>query len=610
MPFRLRLDPRLLAATVLLACATTAAKPPPAAAETSAGSSTSAAVDQGPEAFRRLLDEIWDSAMALHPETVTWVGDPRYNDRWSDLTPEAIHAEEDAKRRYLARLDAFDPSLLPDEDRITREMLTRELRLDLEEARFDTWTMPLNTQFGLHVIPAGMPALLPFKSAKDYDDWIRRLRAIPKLFAELEANLRVGIAKGRVPPRYIVQKLTDPARRLAAAPADHSPFAAPLARMPGDVPDPEKQRIRAELVAAVEQDVNPAYARLARFLDTEYMAAARTEDGIWSIPDGDAVYALDVRRMTTTSLTPDEIHAIGLREVARIEREMLGIARARGFSDLASFNAALEKDPALRPRSAEQLLQLYRGYIDAVSARLPQLFGRLPKAPVVVEAIEPYREKEAAGAEYRIPAPSRPGVVVVNTGELEKRKLVGVEATAYHEGVPGHHMQLAIAQELAMHPLRRHGGPAAFVEGWGLYAEGLGKEIGMYADPISNYGPLEAEIWRAIRLVVDTGVHAKRWSRQQVVDYFRAHSSIDEVDIQAETDRYISWPGQALAYMIGNLKIRELRERARTALGPAFDVRAFHDEVLGSGALPLDVLERQIDRWIAARRSPPAPPPR
>jgi uncharacterized protein (DUF885 family) len=331
----------------------------------------------------------------------------------------------------------------------------------------------------------------------------------------------------------------------------------------------------------------------------------RTEVGLWSLPDGEARYAFRVKNSTTTDMTPEQIHQIGLREVARIEGEMLQVAKKLGYSDLKSLNAAIEKNPDLHAHSKQQILDLYKQHIDAMYTKLPQLFGRLPKAKVEVLPTEAFREKEASSAEYNQGTPdgSRPGRVQVNTSDPEKRKIINIESTAYHEGVPGHHMQITIAQELpTLPPFRQQGAYTAFDEGWALYAERLGKEVGFYQDTYSDYGRLQDEMLRAIRLVVDTGLHYKRWSRDQVVQFFHDHSAIDEVEVQSETDRYIVWPGQALAYKVGQMKILELRERAHKALGDRFDIRAFHDEVLGAGALPMDVLEKRIDAWIAAQK--------
>jgi len=360
------------------------------------------------------------------------------------------------------------------------------------------------------------------------------------------------------------------------------------------------------MLAAIGKHVLPAYQRFARFMEATYVPAGRPEPGIATLPEGAKYYRFLIRRTTNTDLTPEQIHQIGLRQVAEIERQMTAIASRLGAADLESFNAKVQGDPALRARSREQILDLYRGYIDGMYAKLPELFGRLPKAKVAVVPVEAFREKEAPGANYQPGNDdgSRPGRVQVDTYDPTARKTISMESTAYHEGVPGHHLQISIAQELpTLPPFRQHGIYTAFVEGWALYSERLGKDVGFYTNPYNDYGRLQDEMLRAIRLVVDTGFHYKRWTREQVVQFFHDHSALDEVEVQNETDRYIVWPGQALAYMVGQLKILELRDRARRELGARFDVRAFHDEVLGAGALPLDVLEARIDRWIAASKA-------
>ena len=345
--------------------------------------------------------------------------------------------------------------------------------------------------------------------------------------------------------------------------------------------------------------------KFARFVKEEYAPKGRLEPGMWSLPDGNARYAAQVKRLTTTDKTPEEIHRIGLQQVAELERQMMVIAKKQGFTDLKAFNASIEKNPKLHYQSREQILELYRKYIAGMKPKLPELFGRLPKADVEVDAVETFREKEASGAQYNQGAKdgSRPGRVMVNTSEPEKRQFISTESTAYHEGVPGHHLQISIAQELdELPPIRQQTNYGAYVEGWALYSERLGKEVGFYQDPYSDYGRLQDEMLRAIRLVVDTGFHAKKWTREQVVQFFHDHSATAEVEVQSETDRYIAWPGQALGYKMGQLKILELRERAKKALGSRFDVREFHDQVLGAGALPLDVLEQRIDAWIAGKK--------
>jgi uncharacterized protein (DUF885 family) len=446
--------------------------------------------------------------------------------------------------------------------------------------------------------------LLSFETVKDYDDYAARLRKLPAMLGLTIGHMRNGMKRGAMPPRFLLEKVAAQAENIAAQKPEETPFAQPLERAP-------EARIRNEYLTIIREAVLPAYARFARFVRDEYAPKGRTQAGIWSIPQGNELYAFRARRSTTTNQSPEEIHQIGLREVARIEGEMLQIARKLGYNDLPSFNRAVEANPDLKAKSRQQLIDLYRRYIDQMWTQLPKLFGRLPKAQLEVMPVQEFREKEAAGASYEQGTPdgSRPGHVMVNTGDFASRKIISAESTAYHEGVPGHHMQIAIAQELyGIPPFRQQLGHTAFVEGWALYSERLGKEVGFYQDPYSDYGRLQDEMLRAIRLVVDTGLHAKKWNREQVVQFFHDHSALDEVDLQSETDRYIVWPGQALGYKIGQLKILELRERAKKELGDRFDIRAFHDEVLGSGSLPMRILEARIDEWIGKRASRPQSP--
>jgi uncharacterized protein (DUF885 family) len=502
----------------------------------------------------------------------------------------------------LARFEAIDTTGFPEQEVLNRTLMVRNLREYLDGARFRPWLMPVTQIEGFHLETAQLPAFLTYENAKDYRDLISRYRKLPAFFDQEMAHMRAGMAAGLMPPRFLLEKVVAQVEGMATVKPEESPFAEPLSRFPEGLSAAEKERLRGELLAAIREAVLPSYARFAEFLKKEYVPKGRSEPGLWSVPGGAEMYAFAVRQYTTTGLGPEEIHQIGLREVARIEGEMLVIAKKLGFTDLKSFNAAIEKNPDLRAKSGQQLLDLYRQYIDQMYTRLPELFGRLPKGRLEVVPTEPYREKEASSAEYIQGAPdgSRPGRVMINTGDATARKIFNVESTAYHEGVPGHHLQIALTQELAeLPPFRQHGIITAFVEGWALYTERLGKEVGFYRDPYSDYGRLQDEMLRAIRLVVDTGLHHKRWTRDQVVQFFRDHSALDEVEIQSETDRYIVWPGQALAYKIGQMKIAELRERAQQALGPRFDIRAFHDEVLGAGALPLDLLEERIDSWLS-----------
>jgi uncharacterized protein (DUF885 family) len=416
--------------------------------------------------------------------------------------------------------------------------------------------------------------------------------------------METGVEDHRVPPRYLLEKVVDQVKDLATQKPEDSPLAAPLKKFPASIPAPEQERIKTEMLAAIEKEVLPAYQRFERFLEVTYVPAGRNEPGISALPDGAKYYAFLVRRTTTTDLTPDQIHKIGEQEVAKDEADMLTIAKKLGFADLKTFEAFVKTDPKLKPTSREQILDAYRSYLGPMKAKLPELFGRLPKTGFEVAAVPEYTEKTAPPAYYEAGTPdgSRPGRIRVNTFNPTGRNLAEMEDVAYHEGLPGHHLQISIAQELTDVPeFRKFGGYAAFQEGWGLYAERLGKDVGFYKDPYSDYGRLQGDIWRAIRLVVDTGVHSEHWTRQQMVDYFHDHSAINETSVQSETDRYIAWPGTALSYKIGQMKILELRDKAQKALGPKFDIKAFHDEVLDAGALPLDVLEARVNDWIAAQ---------
>lgn len=566
---------------------------------------SAADLDRRRKALSDLLDEHWEYVMKQNPEYASILGDKRYNDQISDVSEAAVKREQAATKKWLARFRAIDTTAFSETERLNRDLMVRDLEQGTQWAQFRTWQMPVNQMGGIHLGAAQFPSLLSFTTVKDYDDYVTRLGKFPKSMGDTIDNMRKGMANRLMPPQFLLEKVAEQAANIASTPAETSPFAGPLEKIPDAFSAQEKERIRAAVLGAINTHVIPAYTRFAKFVKDEYAPKGRTDVGVWALPDGRQRYAFMARNSTTTNLTPDEIHEIGLREVARIEGEMLAIAKKLGFDDLKTFNASLETNPAVRAKSGQDIIDAYKRYTDQMYAKLPQLFGRLPKAPMEIVPTPSFREKEASGAEYNTPAPdgSRPGRVYVNTYEADKRKTISFESTAYHEGVPGHHMQLAIQQELGELPkFRQQGGETAFVEGWALYSERLGKEVGFYQDPYSDYGRLNDEMLRAIRLVVDTGLHHKRWTRDQVVQFFRDHSAIDEVEIQSETDRYIVWPGQALAYKIGQLKILELRERAQRELGAKFDIRGFHDEVLGAGSLPLQTLEERIERWIAARK--------
>ena len=552
------------------------------------------------KALNAIFEAYWQEQLKHDPEFASILGDKRYNDQISDYSVKAVNDGLGREENILTQLMAIDPAGLTNEEKTGRDLLLRQFAEDEEAAEFKEWEM----EGGIATTYPQLAARLSFATVKDYDDWIARLHAIPKAFEQVSTNLSIGMEDHRVPPRYLLEKSLEEVKLLANQKPEDSPLAASLKSFPAAIPANERERIKGEMLEAIGKEVQPAYLRFARFLEVSYIPAGRLEPGISALPDGAKYYQFLIRHHTTANLTAEEIHKIGLDEVKRDEAEMLTIAQKLGFQDLKSFRASLKTNPKLHPASAEALLDAYRGYLGPMQARLPQLFGRLPKANFEVDPVPDYMEKTAAPAYYEAGAPdgSRPGRLMINTYNAASRNLYNAEATAYHEGLPGHHLQISIAQELEGVPaFRKYQHYTAYTEGWGLYAERLGKDAGFYQDPYSEYGRLENDAWRAIRLVVDTGVHSQHWSRQQMVDYFHDHSAMDETSIQTEVDRYISWPGQALAYKVGELKILEVRERAKKALGDKFDLRAFHDQVLDTGALPLDVLSDRIDAWIASR---------
>ena len=565
-------------------------------------------LDMRRAAFQKLLDEQWEYTLSHSPEFASILGDKRWNDKSSDMSVAEILRDQEMDRTFLKKFEAIDPTGFPEQEALTRTLLIRNYRESIEDEHWKNWEMPVTQISGLHLNAPQLVSLLPFDTVKDYGDYTARLKALPRQMEDVTDRMRRGMAEGLMPPKFLLAKVADQTDAIASQKPEDSPFAVPLSKIPASFSAEDRERLRSQIVGAIRDSVQPCYGRFARFVRDEYAPRGRTEPGMWSLPDGLARYATVVQRQTTTDKPPEEIHRIGLEQVSRIEKEMGEVATKLGFADWKALHASIDKDPKRHFHTREEIVALYRKYIDQMKPQLPKLFGRLPKADVVVMPVESFREKEASGAQYNQGTPdgSRPGHVMVNTADAESRKTISVESTAYHEGVPGHHLQISIAQELeGLPPVRQQSFYTAFVEGWALYSERLGKEIGFYQDPYSDFGRLQDEMLRAIRLVVDTGLHSKKWTRQQVVDFFHAHSAIDEVEVQTETDRYISDPGQALAYMIGQLKILELRARAQKELGAGYDVRAFHDAVLGAGALPLDVLEARIDGWVAREKNRP-----
>ena len=557
-------------------------------------------------ALNSLLKEQWEYTMRTSPEWASLLGDKRYNDKWSDFSQAGIDADLKASADFLKRFEALDTSGFPLQEQLNRELMVRQLSQNLEGARFKDWEMPLAQNSGIHVDGPMIISALNFETVKDYEDYIKRLHALPKLFEQTRVQMDKGVQDKLMPPKFLIPKIVKQCEDVAAMKPADSPYAEPLKKFPKEFSAADKARLSKEVLAAVQKDVAPAYKKLAVYTKTKYLPHGRKEVGMWSLPEGAARYAYKAKSSTTTEMSPEEIHQLGLSEVARIENQMLQTAQKLGYKDLKTFNKAVADNPALHPKSRQEIIDLYQKYTDQMYTQLSQQFGVLPKGKVEIKPVEEFREKGASAAAYMPGSPDgkRPGRVMVNTGDFAHRSIIDIETTALHEGVPGHHMQLTIAQEIQGLPdFRQQGNYTAYAEGWALYSERLGEELGFYKDPYSYYGHLQDEMLRAIRLVVDTGLHYKKWNRQQVVDFFHDHSGIEEVEVQSETDRYIVWPGQALGYKIGQLKILALRDYARKELGEGFDIRKFHDQVLGAGALPMDVLETHVKDWVAAEKA-------
>jgi uncharacterized protein (DUF885 family) len=558
------------------------------------------------EQLHSLFDEKWQYELRTSPESATALGDNRYNDRLSDYSAEFYRKDLEESRKFLARFEALPTAGLSPQDRLSRELMIRNLREQIEGAEFKAWEMPVSQNGGPQIELPDLITITPFNTTDDYENYISRLKQIPRVFEQVTANLEQGMKDGLMPPRFLLEKVAPQAEDVADKRGENSPFFDPLEKFPSSISSADQDRLRKEALAAINNQIIPAYQRFADFMRKDYAPHGRTQPGIWALPNGEKRYRFAVRRMTTTDLTPDQIHEIGLKELHQTEAEMLAVAKKFGFNDLASFNEHIKGDRKLYATSPQQLLDLYAKYVREMESRLPQYFGHLPRAKLVAIPMAHVRERNAVPADYTPGTAdgSRPGHINVNEYDPEHRLLLNVEAIAYHEGIPGHHLQISLAQELTGLPeFRKHAGYTAFVEGWALYSERLAHEMGCYQDPYSDYGRLENEMWRDIRLVIDTGVHAKHWSRDQMVEYFHKYTAMDEPNIQTEVDRYIAWPGQALAYKLGQLEILKLREEARQKLGAKFDIRNFHDEVLGNGALPLNVLEEQAENWISSESS-------
>jgi uncharacterized protein (DUF885 family) len=563
--------------------------------------------------LHELFAREWETRLKEEPLLATAVGRHEYDALLPSARPQDLERRAAADRKLLAELAAIDRTKLSAEDQVSADMLRREIEDRVADFDLGGWQMPFNADSGFHIGFARLPEDMTLATTKDYENYIARLRAWPRYVGELAALMRTGLERGMTVPRAT---LTGYETTIAAHVVDDpakSVFWAPFESFPSTVPERDRERLRQEGRRAVQEGGIAGYRAFLDFYTKEYYPKARTTLGASELPKGREYYAQQVRHYTTLDLEPEEVHQLGLSEVARIRKEMDEVIRRSGFQgDFAAFLKFLRTDPRFYAKTPEDLLERAAWIAKTMDGKLPSLFGHLPRTPYTVEPVpEHMAPKYTAGRYVEAPAGStQPGIYWVNTYKLETRPLYNLEALTLHEAVPGHHFQVAVAREIKGLPeFRRFAYLSAFGEGWGLYSEWLGVEAGFYKDPYSQFGRLTYEMWRACRLVVDTGVHAKGWSRQQAIDYLASNTALPLHEVETEVDRYISWPAQALSYKMGEIKIRELRRKAEQALGESFDVRAFHDTVLGSGSIPLSVLEQNVDRWIAARKAGEKPAP-
>ncbi len=560
---------------------------------------------QGSESARlqKLFDLSWDFNLRSSPEFATFVGYPGLNDRWSDSSFEAIEFQRALSPILLKALDSIDHSKLTPAEQVNYDLAHRRLEQGLEGLKFHGEYLQISQLGGPQQdIPQILEAM-PVNNVKDYENVVARLRGIPRVLDEAMALLNKGLAEGITPPKITLRDVPAQVGSLLVEDPQKNPLLKAFQKFPPSIPAAEQERLKGEAVKELNERVLPAYRKLHSYLVNTYLPASRDTLGMSALPNGRAWYAYNVRASTTTNLTPEQIHQIGLSEVKRIRKQMDELIASTGFKgSFEEFLTFLRTDPRFFYDKPEDLLTGYRDIAKRIDPGLVKLFGKLPRVTYGVLPVPSYSEKSQTTAYYNEGsfAAGRPGYFYANTYDLKSRPKWEMQSLTLHEAVPGHHLQLSLAQELENVPEWRHyDGYTAFIEGWGLYAESLGSDLGLYEEPYSKFGQLTYEVWRAIRLVVDTGIHDMGWTRQQAIDYFKANSAKAEHDIVVEVDRYIVSPGQAVAYKIGELKIKELRAFAEKELGTKFDIRAFHDHVLGNGALPLDLLEKNIKAWVA-----------
>jgi uncharacterized protein (DUF885 family) len=556
------------------------------------------------EDFEALLDEAWEWQLKENPMMASGLGDRRYNDQWTDSSIQAIKRRQDETREFLRRAYAIDRTALSEDDQLNYELFRRSLQDRVDLFKFDSHLIPFYQRGGVQNLDSNT-SRLRFVTVKDYEDWIARLDQIDVVIEQSIALAEGGRKAGMMSPKILMERIPNQIAAQLVDNPEESPFFEVFTEMPDTISDEDQVRLRAQARSVIDATVLPAYRELNEYFNETYLPDSRDTIGLSELPNGKEWYELRARQFTTTQMSPDEIHRIGLDEVARIRGEMQKIIDSLDFGgSFQDFLVFLRTDPQFYFDNPEDLYQAYLATSKRIDPELVNLFGTLPRMPYGVKPIPDSIAPDTTTAYYSRPAAdgSRAGTYWVNLYKPEVRPKYEIEVLSVHEAMPGHHLQLALQQELGDMPnFRRFMGFTAFVEGWGLYSESLGPDLGLYKDPYSQFGALTYEMWRAVRLVVDTGMHYKGWTRQQAIDFFKDNAAKTELDIVNEIDRYIGWPGQALAYKIGQLKIKQIRGRAETTLGDDFDVRAFHDELLGAGALPLDLLEQRMDAWLASQ---------
>jgi len=604
------LRPLLLTLAIAAALAGCERAPSTDTTAAAAPAATTQNADAKASQLKQLYADYWEANLKLNPVMATFTGDPRYNAELPDFGSAAYRDQvKQFTGDWLKKVEAIGSEGLAGQDLLSYEIFVEDAKDTLDSFQFPDWQLPVNQMRSTATLAVQLGSgtgAQPFKTVKDYDDWLKRAGRLPVVLDTEIANMREGIAAGVVMPRALMEKVVPQFDALVKDKPEESLFWGPIERMPKDFSDADHKRLTEAFRKLIVEQLNPAYKKERDFIANEYLPKTRDSVGLDKLPNGAAWYAFNARQSTTTDKTPAEIHDIGLKEVARIHGEIRKVmADVKFEGSLQDFFKFMQTDKRFNFKDQDALLAYYRALEAKINQKIPEQFSLIPKAPFEIRPVEPFREKSAAGGEYMIPSEdgSRPGIFYVNTYDLPTRKTWDAEDLYLHEAIPGHHFQLALQIELKDMPsFRRWGGESAFAEGWGLYAESLGKDLGVYTDPYDYFGYLQNELWRAIRLVTDTGLHSKGWSREQVIKYMLDNSAESETQATAEAERYIAWPGQALAYKIGELKIKELRAKAEKELGPKFDIREFHAEVLKDGSVPLEVLEAKIDRWIASKK--------